>query len=81
MCVREDTSCRLFTVRVIKSDVEVESKGALHLFELSRHMGQTESKITQAQQFCRIDTAVDDQTGYPSRSESCQDVVLHEFCA
>ena len=79
--VREDTSCGLFTLRVIKSDIEVDSKGASHLLELSRHIGQTESKIAQVHQFSRIDTAVNDQTGYPSRSESCQEVVLHEFCA
>lgn len=74
--VREDTSRGLFTLRVIKSDIEVDSKGASHLLELSRHIGQTESKIAQAYQFCRIDLAVNDQTGYPSRSESCQEVVF-----
>ena len=41
--VREDTSCGLFTLRVIKSDIEVDSKGASHSLELSHHIGQTES--------------------------------------
>jgi len=79
--VREGTSCGLFTLRVIKSDIKVDSKGASHLLELSRHIGPTESKIAQAHQFCRIDRAVNDKKGYPSRSESCQEEVLHEFCA
>lgn len=67
--VMEDTLCRIFSVRVIKSDVKVESSGAFHLLEVSRQIGQTESKIAPAHQFCRTDTGVNDQ-----------EVVLHEFC-